>query len=449
MRGLGEPLRWWPHLGEGWRRALEWSDWALAAVWCARTRTLMNRLDEVPDLTATRWDLCPVRAPGLVVVVPARDEAATLAPGLETLLAQDYPWLRILVVDDRSSDGTGDILDEMAERRPERLGVVHLTEEAAGWIAKTFALEAGARGSRSEWLLFTEAGVWFSPSVLRRALAFAEMGGVDHLVVAPSTVSHNWGESVLLGSLNVARLWVSRPWRVADPGATWDAAGAESFHLIRREAWEELDGFAPQRLAVKAGAILGRRVRAAGMSQRLVFAPGLVLRSPQPAHLPDGLTKASTGLRGLTRAMTKTMWAAVSFRLWMAAALMFLVTVVFLGPPVGLAWWRTAVPSLIVMACLAVQYRAMAEVTGVDARWGWLYPLGVMALLWAIARSVAVTLWQGGVRWRGAVYSLRELRRHNSPFAWEFGAARARAQQRRVARGARGRGRYLPGWRGK
>ncbi len=401
----------------------------------------MNRLDEVPDLTETRWDLCPVHAPGLVVVVPARDEAVRLEPGLETLLAQDYPWLRILAVDDRSTDGTGELLEAMAARRPERMGVLHLTDEAEGWIAKTFAMEAAARGSRSEWLLFTEADVWFSPSVLRRALAFVEMGRVDHLVVAPSVVSHGWGESVLLGFLSVAALWVSRPWQVADPRAPWDAPGGESFHLIRRVAWEELDGFAPQRLAVRTGATLARRVRAAGMRQRLAFAPGLVLRSPQPAASAGSLAKRGlTGMRVPLRAMTKSLWAAANFRLWMAAALSILMAVVFLGPLVGLSWWRTVVPSLVVMACLAVQYRAMAEVTGVDAKWGWLYPLGTVALLWATARSVAVTWWQGGVRWRGSVYSLRELRRHNSPFAWEFEAAKERARQRRVERGVRGGG---------
>lgn len=414
-----------PHLREGWKLALEWSYWALAVVWCVRTRTLMNRLGEVPDLSETRWDLCPVNAPGLMVVVPAKDEEATLGPAMETLMAQDYPWMRVIAIDDRSTDATGRILDEIAAKYPERLGVLHLTDEAEGWIAKTFAMEAAARQSRSDWLLFTDADVWFSPSLLRRALAFGEISGADHLVVAPSAVVKSWGECVLIGFLSVFGLWALRPWRVGDPKAKWDAAGAGAFNLIRREAWEELGGFAPQRLAVVEDLTLARRVRAAGMRQRLVFAPGLVL-----VHW-------ATGMLGLIRGMTKNLWASVGFRLWLALGLLLSLSVIFVAPLVGLAWWRTLFPSLICLACVGVHYRTMEEITGIESRWGWLYPLGAVALFWAMLRSVFVTLWRGGVRWRSTFYSLRELRPWNSPFAWEFEAAKTRAERRRAERAVR------------
>lgn len=317
-------------------------------------------------------------------------------------------------------------MDGMAAARPERLGVVHLTETAEGWVGKTFAMEVAAARSRSEWILFTDADVWFSPSILRRAVAFGEITGAEHVVVLPTPVIRGWGESVLLGFLTVFGLWASRPWRVKDPRARWDVAGVGAFNLMRREAWEELGGFAPQRLAVVEDLTLGRRVRAAGMRQRLAIAPGLVL-----VHW-------ATGMRGLVRGMTKNFWAAVGFRLWTAAGFCGLIGVMFLLPLAGLGWWRTALPSVIMLACIAVYYREISEVTGVEARWGWLYPLGAMALVWAMVRSVTVTLWRGGVRWRDTYYPLGELRPWNGVFQWEFEAAKKRAERRRVERGLRG-----------
>ncbi len=417
--------RWWRHVPEAWKMALECADWTLALVWCVRTRTLMNRLDEVPDLSGVQWDLCPASAPGLVVVVPAKDEEATIGPAMATLMAQDYPWMQVVAIDDRSTDATGRILDEMAAKHPDRLGVLHLTEEAEGWIAKTFAMEAAARQSRSEWLLFTDADVWFSPSILRRAIAYAEISRADHLVVAPSAVMESWGERVLLGFLSVVGLWGVRPWRVADPKARFDAAGAGAFNMMRRAAWEDLGGFEPQRLAVVEDLTLARRVRAAGMRQRLVFAPGLV-----PVHW-------ATGMGGLIRGLTKNLWAAVGFRLWTAMAVLIGLCVVFLGPVVGLAWVRTLLPSLICLACVGVHYRSLEEITGIEAWWGWLYPLGALGMLWAMVRSVAVTGWRGGVRWRETFYPLHELRPWNNPFRWEIEAAKARAARRRVERGIR------------
>lgn len=418
----GHLWRWWHLVPESWKLGLEGVDWLLAVVWCVRTRTLIQRLPEVPDLSEARWDLGPGSTPGLVVVVPAKDEAATIRPAMETLLAQDYPWMRVIAVDDRSTDGTAEILEALRSARPDRMAVMQIQEAAEGWVAKTYAMESAARQSRSEWLLFTDADVWFSPSILRRALAYAEMSGTDHLVVMPSAVIQGWGESVFLGFLSVLAVWLTRPWRVADPRAARDAVGAGGFNLVRRLAWEELGGFEPQRLAVVEDVTLGRRVRAFGLRQRVVFAPGLVL-----VHW-------ATKLRGLVRGLTKNFFAAAGFQLWLVAAFFLFLGFLFVLPVVGLGWRRTWLPSIVVMACVGVHYRVLGEVTGVEARWGWLYPLGAAAVLWAMLRSAAVTLWRGGVRWRETFYPLQELRPWNSPWHWEFVAAKRRAERRKAER---------------
>jgi hypothetical protein len=68
----------------------------------------------------------------------------------------------------------------------------------------------------------------------------------------------------------------------------------------------------------------------------------------------------------------------------------------------------------------------MGEISEIDARTAWLFPLGALTFMGAMLRSMVVVLWQRGVVWRGTHYELRELRQHNSPFTWE-----------RVARGLR------------
>ena len=385
----------------------------------------MRRIGEIPDLSEVQWDLCPTKAPGLIVVVPAKDEAETLPAAMETLLAQDYPWLRIVAVDDRSTDATGTLLEDLAESHPERLGVIHLTETPEGWMGKTFAMELATERSRSEYLLFTDADVWFSPSILRRALAYAEMTQADHLVVAPTPTTKTWGERTVLGFLQIAALWAARPWRVSDPRARWDLAAAGAFNLLRREALEELGGLSPQRLAVVEDITLGRRVRAAGMRQRLAFAPGLVLVHWAP------------GAWGLIRGMTKNLFALVNFWASLQAGAMLFVVTMFLAPLAGFVWLPTMLPSLLSLCCLAACYQITSTVTRIPARYGWLYPLGAVAMLWAMLRSLLVTWWRRGVLWRGTFYPLRELRRHNNPFRWEWEAARLRGEKRKAERLAR------------
>ncbi len=421
-------------IGAGWRFAAEAMAWAVTLAWCVRTRTLMQRIGEVPDLSEVQWDLCPTLAPGLIVAVPAKDEAETLGPAMETLLAQDYPWLRLVAIDDRSSDATGAMLDAFAAAHPGKLDVIHLTETVDGWMGKTFALEVATERSRSEYILFTDADVWFSPSILRRALTYAEITGADHLVVAPTAVTKTWGERTVLGFFQIFALWASRPWRVSDPKARWDIAAAGAFNLLRREALEEMGGLAPQRLSVVEDITLGRRVRAAGLRQRLVFAPGLVLVHWAP------------GAWGLIRGMTKNLFAVVNFWTWMQLLTMGGIAVLFFLPLAGLGWFPTMLPSLLTLICIAVCYRIVGEINGIPARFGWLYPLGAAAMLWAMLRSMVVTWWRRGVLWRGTFYPLSDLRPHNSPFQWEWQAAKLRAEQRSVQRKMRP-SRWVRAWR--
>jgi hypothetical protein len=102
------------------------------------------------------------------------------------------------------------------------------------------------------------------------------------------------------------------------------------------------------------------------------------------------------------------------------------MVVFFLVPLAGLAWWPTIPPALIMLCCIGASYRIMSERSHVDARYGWLYPVGVFVLAWAMIRSMFSVLMRRGVMWRGTFYPLRELRMHNSPFQWERSAAQAR-----------------------
>jgi len=97
-----------------------------------------------------------------------------------------------------------------------------------------------------------------------------------------------------------------------------------------------------------------------------------------------------------------------------------------LAPLAGFAWWPTVIPAALVLCAISVTYRKMGTLSRIDARYGWLYPLGALAFTYAMLRSMVVVGWQDGVRWRGTHYPLRELREHNSPGRWERAAQVAR-----------------------
>jgi hypothetical protein len=82
-----------------------------------------------------------------------------------------------------------------------------------------------------------------------------------------------------------------------------------------------------------------------------------------------------------------------------------------------------------VLCCIAAAYRVFGDVSQIDARYGWLYPLGALVFVYAMLRSMVMVWVQRGVVWRGTHYDLRDLRRHNSPFQWKPAPRKTRNQK--------------------
>ncbi|HEY3367010.1 MAG TPA: glycosyltransferase family A protein [Symbiobacteriaceae bacterium] len=95
---------------------------------------------------------------------------------VESVLAQDYPDFEVVLIDDRSTDDTGAIVDDLAAEYPTRVRATHITTLPPGWLGKNHALYQGVRQSTGEWLLFTDADVHFHPGALRAALAYVTRG---------------------------------------------------------------------------------------------------------------------------------------------------------------------------------------------------------------------------------------------------------------------------------
>ncbi len=130
--------------------------WIVVLAAAVANRRKSIRLSDLPAVEPeSGW-------PRLAVVIAARDEEAMIARAVRSLLDQDYPDLELIVVDDRSADRTGAILDELAEDEP-RLSVVHVDRLPEGWLGKTHAMQRGADETFAPWILFTDGDVVFAP----------------------------------------------------------------------------------------------------------------------------------------------------------------------------------------------------------------------------------------------------------------------------------------------
>ena len=163
-----------------------------------------RRLPALEALPASADGRLPTSAVRCSVIVAARDEEARLEATVRHLLAQQHVALEVIVVDDRSTDATGDILRRLAseDTRVWATRVEHLPD---GWLRKSHACHVGATLATGDWLLFTDADCWLKPDVIARALRVAARDTADHVTLTPGVAAETLGAQAwhlaFLGSL--------------------------------------------------------------------------------------------------------------------------------------------------------------------------------------------------------------------------------------------------------
>jgi len=176
--------------------------------------------------------------------VPARDEAAGIEPAMRSLLAQHGPGLEIIAVDDRSTDGTGEILARLAAGDP-RLTVLRVETLPEGWLGKTHAMHLATERARGEWLLFTDADVTMRPGAIRLALARARRERLAHLAVVPRLRARGALLRAVLLPISATVFVRYMAWRRRGQGL-----GVGAFNLVHAQAWRACGGHRRIALAV-------------------------------------------------------------------------------------------------------------------------------------------------------------------------------------------------------
>jgi hypothetical protein len=352
--------------------------------------------------TLREWEgPLPSRWPKVSVIVPCRNEALGVTKAMTSLLAQDYPDLEIVAVNDRSEDGTGGLLDALAAKDP-RLTVLHIETLPPGWLGKNHAMNEGARRSGGSWLLFTDGDVVFEPDALRRSVAFAETHGLGHFVALPRFISDGFLERAFVSTFALALAIKLDPSALCVP-KSFAYVGVGAFGLVRREAYLKIGGHERLAFEVADDLKLGLLLRRGGIAQGCLDSDGLV-----SVRWQNGLIAS---LRGLEKnAFSGCEWntgiAAVAVSGVVGAALLPYLPLVMSAPAwtLPLAFISAALPILLV----AGASRRMSGGTGLE---GLLAPLGAVTLGGVIAWSTFLALWRRGVIWRGTFYPLDELRR--------------------------------------
>jgi len=251
-----------------------------------------------------------ISIPEVSIIVPARNEEASVGPCLESLTAQTGVAFEIIVVDDGSTDRTREIAESFAGVR-----VISAGPLPAGWTGKNNAMFAGAREASGKWLLFTDADTVHVLGSLARALAEAKENKADLLSYSPEQIAVTFWEMAVLpvAFAELARQYPPR--KVSDPASPLAAANGQ-YILIRRETYDAVGGHAAIADNLLEDVALARAVKGAGRSIRFRYAADAVRTRMYRdfRQLREGWTK------NLALLFPNPGWLAVSRLLWWGIA---------------------------------------------------------------------------------------------------------------------------------
>jgi chlorobactene glucosyltransferase len=341
-------------------------------------------------------DYClPARLPRVSVLVPARNEEANIGPCVTSLLSQDYPEFQVIVLDDDSSDGTGQVLAVLAQK-DRRLRAIKGTALPDGWLGKPWACHQLWQASDGELLLFTDADTRHAPQSVRDAVAALSAEGADLLCAIPHQYVGSWAEKLLVPLI---------PWSIFSfvplvlvhrRDLRVPSAAVGQFMLFRRQAYEDIGGHAAVREHAAEDLALGRRVKAARLSLRLA----------------DGGQRICVRMyrnsREACEGFSKNLFAAFDYRVSAFVFVWLWLGFVFLEPLVLLTLALFSVslhPLSLVLAAVAVAssfllWEMMSWRFRFPRLLGVFYPAIIFSAVVVALRSMVLTL-SGRTTWKG------------------------------------------------
>jgi len=340
--------------------------------------------------------------PRVVAIVPARNEAGTIAQTVSSLATQDYPGeFSAIIVDDHSEDGTAALARDAAQQpgAPGRIAIHSAANLPPGWTGKLWALNEGVQVASShapDFFWFTDADIEHAPDTLRRLVSRAEKESLDLASLMVLLQAKTFPERLLIPPFLYFFLMLYPPRWIADPQAR-TAGAAGGCILLRREALERIGGIAAIRSEVIDDCALARAVKKSG------------------GKIWMGLTRANVSLRGygsfaeIRNMIARTAFTQLHYSFFFLLLALAGLFVTFLLPWLSFlagedpAWFlaSTAICLMSVTFGVTVRFYGLA--------WPWALAFPLAAVYYGYATCVsAVRYWLGrGGQWKGRAQAPR------------------------------------------
>lgn len=371
------------------------------------TASMLYLLFLIADLTigynkiknlSNQYVLDRKQLPSLSIMFTALNEEANIEKGLTSLLTLDYPNYEVIVINDRSTDKTPDILARLQKTYP-HLHVYHVTELPENWFGKNHGLHVASQYAKGDWLLFTDSDVSMKRDALLKTMSYALENNLDHLTIHEYHSRNDFLHKILLLGYYISYSVVVKPWRIRH---SWSkkSLGRAVFNLVKKSSYDRCGGHTPISLECLDDLKLGELLKKNGCKQDVVNAQEYV-----EFQWYNSAKEMITGLE-------KNGFAYHRYQMFSTLLNMLFAFLFFIWPFVAVASLSGLAKdlniiniglTLFVCSFIASQYK-------LKRYFALFYPVGVGIMVYTVWRSMLATYKNKGVIWRGTYYSLAKLR---------------------------------------
>ena len=338
--------------------------------------------------------------PKLSIVIAACNEAASVEKAVSTLLDQDYPSMEIILVNDRSTDNTGEIIDRLA-KRDKRITPVHISDLPSGWLGKVYAVHVGTQKTHGDWILYTDADIFYKKGVLRKAMALALSKNADHLTVVPKPTTSSFWLETAIHAFGIMFIQGTGAAKVDDPESN-AFVGAGAFNMVKKSTLGKTQGFQWLRMEVADDVGLGLMLKRAGaISAFAVSIKEISLTWYETlGHMFKGLEK---NLFGVSTQYNYLRMILMAMLLWLTFSAPF-VAVLYSRVRFLPVFGFTA-GFILLISALVGKFRFKQRFLTLL-----LTPIGHILISFMLLYSGIMCKRRGGIIWRGTKYTIHDLR---------------------------------------
>jgi chlorobactene glucosyltransferase len=340
--------------------------------------------------------------PTLDVVIPVKDEERNIGACIESVLSQNLPAAKIIVVNDRSTDGTARAVQVIQDRHPE-LHCVDIAELPAGLYGKPHAIHTIAPELKSDYIAFVDSDLRLNPACLGTLVHHLAANDLDWVAVMGAPEVTRFWECLVVPLFGAVIFAWYDPRKISDP--KWPNAMGSALMVSRRTAYEAIGGHGAVINIYDEDSELIRIAKRVGQKISFVLTPELFTQRHYGslAATIRGMTRTFVGgMKTIPRLLFTV--NALSFVSLLPLAILILLAVAGMtGWPVMWErwWWCAAGVHLLTSTALAW---LVCHTADVPRRLAFLHPLGSSILIYVCFRAMVHLLRGESIAWRGTKY---------------------------------------------